>query len=115
MAVQTYSLSVHITEFSNMKPVKLPKFDWNKIDERNFGRTKNEWGMQYDKELSDVQIIEAYTVSWDLEKASKRSGNGEDRTKTNLIKCRTCGKEFEFFGSAFCTKKCFEDYYVAKV
>jgi len=80
MAVQTYSLSVHITEFRNMKPVKLPKFNWDKIDERNSGHTKNEWGMQDDKELSDVQIIEAYTVSWDLEKASKRSRNGEDRT-----------------------------------
>ena len=73
MAVQTYSLSVHIMEFRNMKTVKLPKFDWDNIDERNSGHTKNEWGMQYDDKPTTVIRIEAYTVSWDLEKASKRS------------------------------------------
>ena len=56
-----------------MKPVKLPKFDWDKIDERNSGHTKNEWGMQDDDKPTTVIRIEAYTVSWDLEKASKRS------------------------------------------
>ncbi len=53
-----------------MKTVRLPKFDWNKIDERNSGHTKNEWGMQDEKKESNIRVIEAYTVSWDLEKST---------------------------------------------
>ncbi len=56
-----------------MKTVRLPKCDWNRIDERNSGHTKNEWGMQDEKKSSKVQVIEAYTVSWDLEKSTRPS------------------------------------------
>ena len=54
-----------------MKTVRLPKCDWNRIDERNSGHTKNEWGMQDGKKESEVRVIEAYTVSWDLEKSTR--------------------------------------------
>jgi len=54
-----------------VKTVRLPKCDWNRIDERNCGHTKNEWGMQDEKKSSNVRVIEAYTVSWDLEKSTK--------------------------------------------
>ena len=31
------------------------------------------------------------------------------------LNCTTCGREFEFFGSAFCSRKCYEDYFVPKI
>jgi hypothetical protein len=29
-----------------MKTIKLPKFEWSRIDGENIGHTKNEWGQQ---------------------------------------------------------------------
>ena len=34
--------------------------------------------------------------------------------RSNTFKCVTCGKKFEFIGSTFCSKRCYEDYFVAK-
>ncbi len=31
------------------------------------------------------------------------------------LRCVTCGHNFKFFGSSFCSKKCYEDYFVPKL
>jgi len=49
-----------------MKTVKLPKFEWSRIDEHNAGHTKEEWGNQNSK----PSIIKAYDLSWNMDEDS---------------------------------------------
>ena len=99
-----------------MKTVKLPK-----IDESDLGHTKKEWGLTQDGSIpKKIRVIEAYTVIWDIPSKEKRF-NDPNLTKdvlpmrSNTLKCATCGKKFEYFGSTFCSKRCYEDYFVPKV
>jgi hypothetical protein len=39
--------------------VKIPKFDWDRLDDGNAGHTENEWGKQKPKK---IHFIEAYTI-----------------------------------------------------
>ncbi len=48
-----------------MKTAKLPKFEWDRVDESNLGHTKYEWGNQED--TSKICIIEAYDLKWDID------------------------------------------------
>ena len=74
---------------------KIPKFQMNRNDGENIGHDKYEWGKQ--KEIEKNKIIEAYDVIWNK--------NG---------KCITCGKSYEFIGSKFCSKSCYEKYFIPK-
>ncbi len=102
-----------------MEPVKL-NFDRNRKDERNFGHTKYEWGLPHKTRHVKIRTIVAYTVIWDVQSKEKRFN---DHTlpkdvlhmRSNTLKCVTCGKKFEYFGSAFCSKRCYEDYFIPKV
>jgi len=40
--------------------VKVPKFDWDRLDDGNVGHTENEWGIQ--KRKPKIHIIEAYAI-----------------------------------------------------
>ena len=44
-----------------MDDVKVPKFDWNRLDDGNAGHTKDEWGIQKRKPKK-IHIIEAYDI-----------------------------------------------------
>jgi hypothetical protein len=41
--------------------VKIPKFDWDRLDDCNAGHTEDEWGTKQSK-LKRIRIIEAYTI-----------------------------------------------------
>jgi len=41
--------------------VKIPKFDWDRLDDGNAGHTENEWGTQQRKPKK-IHFIEAYTI-----------------------------------------------------
>ncbi len=47
-----------------MKTAKLPKNELEKVDELNFGHTKDEWGKQED--APKIRIIEAYDLKWNM-------------------------------------------------
>ena len=102
-----------------MEPEKL-NFGRNRKDERNFGHTRGEWGSVSHKNRHEkIQTIVAYTINWDV--ASKEKPFNDPNllryvlhVRSNTFKCVTCGKKFEFIGSAFCSKRCYEDYFVAK-
>ncbi len=49
-----------------MKTTKLPKFEWDKIDESNLGHTKDEWGKQED--APKIRIMEVYDLKWNIDK-----------------------------------------------
>jgi hypothetical protein len=49
-----------------MKTAKLPKFEWNRVDEPNAGHTKDEWGKQED--APKIRIMEAYDLKWNIDK-----------------------------------------------
>ena len=53
-----------------MKTAKLPKFEWDRIDEQNAGHTKEEWGQT--EEIPDVPIIEMYEMKWSREEKDKK-------------------------------------------
>ena len=87
-----------------MEPVKV-SFDWNRKEEHNFGHTKDEWGSISQKNnQTKIQKIVAYKVSWE--------NDDEKPLRKWQIGCTTCGQDFEYFGSAFCSKKCYEDYFL---
>jgi hypothetical protein len=44
-----------------MDKVKVPKFDWDRLDDCNAGHTENEWGTVPNK-LKKIHFIEAYTI-----------------------------------------------------
>jgi len=71
--------------------VKESKPQWDRNDGENIGHDRYEWGKKREPE-----IIEAYDLKW------------------NKNKCITCGKSYEFFGSEFCSKKCYGNYFVPK-
>ncbi len=43
--------------------MKLSKFKWNEIPERDSGHKKNKWGFQEKKSMSKTFVL--FTVSWD--------------------------------------------------
>ena len=43
-----------------MDKVKIPKFDWDRLDDGNAGHTENEWGKQ--RKPKKIHFIEAYTI-----------------------------------------------------
>jgi len=100
---------------------KVENFDGNIEDERNYGHTKDEWGsIPHKNRPVKIQTIEAYTVNWDVPSKEKQFNNPNLTKdvlsmKSNTFKCATCGKKFEYFGSAFCSKRCYEDYFVPSV
>ncbi|HXV51448.1 MAG TPA: hypothetical protein VD689_04910 [Nitrosopumilaceae archaeon] len=44
-----------------MDEVKIPKFDWDRLDDGNAGHTENEWGTKQQKPKK-IHFIEAYTI-----------------------------------------------------
>ncbi len=60
----------------NMKTAELPKFQDDRIDESNAVHTKEEWEKQEYK--SKNNIIEAYDLSWNIDK--KNSDVGSEQT-----------------------------------
>ena len=48
-----------------METVKIPKFDWSRLDEPNGGHTKDEWGKKIHE--PKVRVIEAYDLKWNIE------------------------------------------------
>jgi len=48
-----------------MKTAKLPKSEGDKIDEPNFGHTKDEWGKQ--EVTPKICIIETYDLKWNID------------------------------------------------
>ncbi len=103
-----------------MQPVRL-NFHWNRKEERNFGHTKDEWGsIPHKNRQVKIRTIVAYTVIWDVPSKEKRFNNPNFTKdvlpmRSNNLMCVTCSKKFEYFGSAFCSKRCYEDYFVPKV
>jgi len=85
-----------------MKTAKLPKFDWKRVDEPNAGHTKDEWGKQ-EEDTPKTRIMEVYDLKWNV-----------DKKKDVELICVTCGHNFKFFGSTFCSKRCYDDYFVSK-
>jgi hypothetical protein len=77
-----------------MDITKIPKFPWDRNDGQKIGHDKNEWGKQ-----REIEIIEVYDLKW-------------NKNKNN--KCITCGKNYEFIGSKFCSKSCYENYFIPK-
>ena len=71
--------------------IKTRKFQ---LGGEDMGHNENEWGKI--KNTKKVEVIEAYDLKW------------------NKNKCITCGKSYEFFGSEFCSKKCYGNYFVPK-
>ncbi len=48
-----------------MKPEKIPKFDWGRLDDCNLGHTPYEWGKyQETKKEPKIRSIVAYTIIW---------------------------------------------------
>ena len=80
-----------------MDITKMPKFQEDRNDGENIGHDENEWGKQ--REIKKIEIIEAYDLKW-------------NKNKNN--KCITCGKNYEFIGSKFCSKSCYENYFIPK-
>ena len=102
-----------------MEPEKL-NFGGNRKDEPNYGHTKYEWGLPHKTRHVKIRTIVAYTVIWDVPSKEKRfyDPNLSKDTlpmRSNILKCVTCGKKFEYFGSTFCSKRCNEDYFVPQV
>ncbi len=54
-----------------MDTKKLPKNELGKVDEPNFGHTKDEWGKQED--TPKICIIEAYDLKWNIDKKNGES------------------------------------------
>ena len=71
IANQVISLSIIFENYSYMKTVKLPKFEWGRVDEPNAGHTKYEWGNQED--TPKICIIEAYDLKWNIDKKNGES------------------------------------------
>lgn len=44
-----------------MDEVKIPKFDWDRLDDGNAGHTEAEWGAQKRKPKK-IHFIESYTI-----------------------------------------------------
>ncbi|MCH7647181.1 MAG: hypothetical protein IIA83_01050 [Thaumarchaeota archaeon] len=80
---------------------KLPKKELGRIYESNLGRTENEWGNRKDR---SKKCIIAYDLKWNI-----------DEENVTRLRCVPCGHSFKFFGSSFCSKKCYEDYFVPKL
>ena len=78
-----------------MDIIKKSKVQWKRNDGENIGHDKYEWGKI--KNLKKTQIIEIYDVKW------------------NKNKCITCGKNYEFIESEFCSKNCYKNYFVPKL
>ncbi|HJM00705.1 MAG TPA: hypothetical protein QF456_01470 [Nitrosopumilus sp.] len=76
---------------------KIPKFQWGRNDGEVIGHGKDEWGKL--KDMEKTNIIEVYDLKWNTDKENK---------------CLTCGKDFEFIGSRFCSKNCYENYFFPK-
>ena len=51
------------------------------------------------KDSKKVEIMEVYDVKW---------GEGKKN------KCVTCGQYYKFTGSEFCSKNCYENYFIPK-
>ena len=85
-----------------MNAKKLPKNELGRIYESNLGHTKDEWGNQ--ENTPKIHIIEGYDLKWNI-----------DKENDDKLRCMSCGYSFKFFGSSFCSKKCYEDYFVSKL
>ena len=85
-----------------MDAEKLPKKELERIYESNLGHTKNEWGNKEDTQK--IRIMQAYDLKWNI---------GEEND--DKLRCVSCRHSFKFFGSSFCSKKCYEDYFVSKL
>ena len=75
--------------------VKIPKFQ---LDRKDMGHNENEWGKI--KKTKKIEIIETYDLKWNIDKESN---------------CITCGKNYKFIGSEFCSKKCYKNYFTPKL
>ena len=58
----------------HMKTAELPKFQWDRV-ETNAGHTKDEWRKQEYKPKNN--IIEAYDLSWNVNKKKNDDSNGQ--------------------------------------
>jgi len=76
---------------------KIPKNSWNRNDGKHIGHDEFEWGQI--KDSKKVEIMEVYDVKW---------GEGKKN------KCVTCGQYYKFTGSEFCSKNCYENYFIPK-
>ena len=81
-----------------MDITKMPKFQEDKNDGENIGHDENEWGKQ--REIKKIEIIETYDLKWNIDKENN---------------CITCGKNYKFIGSEFCSKKCYRNYFTPKL
>ena len=75
--------------------VKTPK---SQLDRKDMGHNENEWGKI--KKTKKIEIIETYDLKWNIDKESN---------------CITCGKNYKFIGSEFCSKKCYRNYFTPKL
>ena len=75
--------------------VKTPKFQ---LDRKDMGHNENEWGKI--KKTKKIEIIETYDLKWNIDKENN---------------CITCGKNYKFIGSEFCSKKCYRNYFTPKL
>jgi len=74
---------------------KIPKFPGNKNDGQCMGHDENEWGKP--REVKQNETVTAYDL-----KGNKNKNNN----------CITCEKNYEFIGSKFCSKNCYEKYFI---
>ena len=75
--------------------IKTRKFQ---LGGEDMGHNENEWGKI--KKTKKIEIIETYDLKWNIDKESN---------------CITCGKNYKFIGSEFCSKKCYENYFTPKL
>ena len=48
-----------------MKTAKLPKFDWDRLDDCNSGHTKDEWGIRHEIcNEPKIKSMVCYTILW---------------------------------------------------
>jgi hypothetical protein len=75
--------------------IKTRKFQ---LGGEDMGHNENEWGKI--KNTKKVEVIEAYDLKWNIDKENN---------------CITCGKNYKFIGSEFCSKKCYKNYFIPKL
>ena len=75
--------------------IKTRKFQ---LGGEDMGHNENEWGKI--KKTKKIEIIETYDLKWNIDKESN---------------CITCGKNYKFIGSEFCSKKCYRNYFTPKL
>ena len=75
---------------------KLPKFQWDRNDGERIGHGRNEWGKK--REIKNIEKFETNDLKRNVDKK----------------KCVTCGQNYEFIGSKFCSKNCYEHYFIPK-